>query len=342
VLILSTEDNAETTIRPRLKAAGADLSRVQLVSVKDALFSVTQDLPALKAKIESIGDVRLVIIDPLAGHLGSTDSHRNADVRGALGPLCEMAARTGVAVLAIAHLNKGGIGQGALARINGSVAFGAVARAAWLAVEDPKDEGRRLLLLVKSNLGPRASGLAYRVEGRNGQPPVIAWGEGVDLRADDALQAITEQRGSGGAASVAATWLRTQLAREGVPAEGVPAADLRERASRDGLAWRTVERASQDIGVLKSREGFGRGSFWCLPRPSEAASDSHSRQVFTPGADGANGRTGPRTGVPSPDGANGGDAGDPTARQPAEERRGRGAYLGNGKWTGDDASEEAS
>jgi RecA-family ATPase len=92
-------------------------------------FDLSRDVSALAATLADIGDVRLLVIDPISAYLGAVGSHRNAEVRALLTPLSAMAAQLGVAVVAISHLNKGG-GADALSRVTGSLAFVATARAA--------------------------------------------------------------------------------------------------------------------------------------------------------------------------------------------------------------------
>jgi RecA-family ATPase len=115
VIILSAADDAADAIVPRLEAAGADVSKVHIVSaVRDEngkgrrSFNLQRDLQLLEQKIERIGDVCLVVIDPVSSYLGKVDSHRNAELRAVLEPVGEMASRLGVAVLSVTHLSKGG------------------------------------------------------------------------------------------------------------------------------------------------------------------------------------------------------------------------------------------
>ena len=77
VIILSAEDDASDTIRPRLDAAGANVRGVHLISAvrqKDGTgrrsFNLQADLGALENEIAHIGNVRLVIIDPVSSYLG--------------------------------------------------------------------------------------------------------------------------------------------------------------------------------------------------------------------------------------------------------------------------------
>ena len=161
VIILSAEDGLADTIVPRMIAAGANRERVHVGSaVQDSgakgrrTFNMQADLLLLENKIEEIGDVRLVGIDPISSYMGGKiDTHKNTDVRGVLEAVSEMAARHHVAMLGITHFSKG-IGQKAINAFIGSIAFVAAARAAFAVMKDPDDEQLRLFLPVKNNLAP--------------------------------------------------------------------------------------------------------------------------------------------------------------------------------------------
>src|SRR5262249_24808507 len=128
-------------------------------------FNLQADLALLEKKIREIGDVALVIIDPISSYMGKTDSHKNSEVRGALEPLSEMADRLKVAVLSITHFSKAGSGNTnkALHRFIGSIALVGAPRAAFAAIEDADNEGRILFLHAKNNMAPKPQGLAYRL-----------------------------------------------------------------------------------------------------------------------------------------------------------------------------------
>src|SRR3984893_14147891 len=153
VIILNAEDGADDTVVPRLIAAGANRERVHIVSAVlqnggkgRRPCNLQVDLALLEQKIAEIGDVALVIIDPISSYMGKTDSHKNAEVRGALEPASEMAERLQVAILSITHFSKSGTGTNtkALHRFIGSIAFVGAPRAAFAVVEDADNE-RRIL-----------------------------------------------------------------------------------------------------------------------------------------------------------------------------------------------------
>jgi hypothetical protein len=263
VLFLSAEDDAADTIRPRLEAVGADLSRVHIVdgvlvgctrgaTAANRGFSLKLDVEALDSKLTALGGVAALFIDPLTAFLGDADSHKNAEVRSLLMPLNELLARHNTAVIGVSHLNKAE-GKQALMRVSGSLAFVAAARAAYLVAPDAKDNSRRLFLPMKNNLGPDASGLAFRINkatvsssaGPLETSHVVWESEPIPLTANEALRA-ENQSGSASAVDGAVDWLRDTLA-EG----SVAASNIFERATTDGIAKSTLQRASKMLGVQK-------------------------------------------------------------------------------------------
>lgn len=281
VLFVCCEDDAGDTIRPRLEAAGADLRRVHLYdwTVDQAgerrHFDVGQHVDALAALVRSIGDVHLIVIDPVSAYMGHADSHVVADVRQALTPMQAMAAELGPAVVLVSHLNKGSTAGGAMARVSGSGAFVAVARSAWLVGTDPQDDTkrRRVLLPLKNNLGDDRTGFAYRVESwRAGDIATsrVAWdSDAVTIDADDLLQrsASRGDEDAGGALADAEMFLRTELADGPKPSSWV------DKAARDaGIATASLRRARKRLGVRSRKDGGGRWHIE-LPPSSRAQDD---------------------------------------------------------------------
>jgi putative DNA primase/helicase len=283
VVILSAEDGAADTVVPRLMAAGADRERVELVStVRDAQsrrsFDLSADLALLEQKISEIGDVKLIIIDPISSYLGpKVDSHVNAAVRGVLEPVSEMAVRLRIAIVAITHPPKG-TGTTAINRFIGSIAFVAAARAAFLVTRDGDNQDRRLLLPVKNNLAPLGKGLAFWLEQRIvGEPSngilasSITWeSEPVTITADQALAAADGNSEQHSAQREAEDFLRENLS---APAT---AKEMEEHARAVGISSRTLARARKRLGVIAEKGGMDKGWTWRLPGPSDS-SDNNQR-----------------------------------------------------------------
>jgi len=270
VIIFNAEDGADDTIVPRLIAAGADIERIHIVSavlLEDGkgrrTFNLQADLALLERKIREIGDVALVIIDPISSYMGKTDSHKNSEVRGALEPLSEMAERMRVAVLSITHFSKAGSGNTnkALHRFIGSIAFVGAPRAAFAVIEDADNEGRILFLHAKNNMAPKPQGLAYRllqtIVGDNIVASYVHWEDTpVTISADQALGAA-ESTGSRTTKEEATDFLRDTLGQGEVPAE-----EVQQAARKAGITPKPLRSAREALKVKSRREGFGPGAVW--------------------------------------------------------------------------------
>lgn len=173
---ITGEDDLADTIKPRLVAAGADPSKVHVfqlarVKCKDGKlrmhpFDVARHLKQLTAFIQDIGDLVMLVIDPILAYMGAADSHNTAEVRAALLGLQTLVAERNIACVLITHLNKNEKAQSAMNRLAASGAFAAVARSLWLVAPDPSDptEERRLFVPIGGNNGKHKDGFAYRIE----------------------------------------------------------------------------------------------------------------------------------------------------------------------------------
>lgn len=256
VVLLSAEDDPEDTIRPRLEAAGADLLRVFILrSViradgKEHAFSLTEDLAKLRACITP--ETRMVIVDPLSAYMGEgIDSHRDTAVRAVLAPLAQLAADTRVAVGGVSHLNKAG--RAGIYRIQGSIAFGAAARAVWAVCKDPDDPTRCMFLPVKNNLAPQGSGLLFELKDAGGHP-VVHWGDPI---ATDA-RSVMELEAETGGRSADRPGVRKQalevLRAAGRPMKGKELAEAMGKT--EGAVWKLMERLHQADLIEHSPEGY--------------------------------------------------------------------------------------
>ena len=267
-IILSAEDAAADTICPRLEVAGADLNRVFLMRMTGGpgtklTFSLGQDLPLLAAAIERLGDVALLTIDPITAYLGEkVDTHQTAAVRAVLEPLDSFAARYRCATVGVTHPPKATQTK-AMHAFTGSLAFVAAARTAFVAVEEPETD-RRLLLAVKSNIGPQASGIAYRLTTAQTSKQIeavrVEWdGEPVDISANEAIAAAAEDRRSSGRRE-AEEFLQGYLENGPMPADQIAAA-----AEANGINERTLRRAKTRLRIVSEKSGYQGAWMWRLP-----------------------------------------------------------------------------
>jgi putative DNA primase/helicase len=262
VIFLSAEDDAADTIRPRLEAAGADLSHIFIPNNRKN-FDLKNDLDFLDDTLHKIGNVGLMIIDPITAYLGNTDSHKNAEVRALLAKLSDLASKHKTAVICVSHLNKSG-NNDALMRVMGSLAFVAAARAAFIVIQDPTDSCRRLFLPMKNNIGNDRTGFAFNIapyQLSNGiNTSKVVWAkEAVTTTVGEvmSLQQNTEERG---ALEDAKEFLSIILANG-----EVSVVTIRTEAKNAGYSWTTICRAKKELQIMANKSGFKDGWHWTLP-----------------------------------------------------------------------------
>jgi hypothetical protein len=274
VIIMSAEDDPARTIVKRLRAAGADMDKVQILESvilpdgNEALPQLRKDIKRIEDAVVRIGDCRHINIDPISAYLEGVDDHKNASLRGVLSPLKKLVEKHDLSASIVNHLNKGG-GTNGKYRVSGSIAYVGACRANFLFVRDREDPtGKRILMLDNGcNLTDEVPTLAYRIgPSESGGGPVVQWeANTVPITAEQALQAEQEDNRDQADKSErkeAGDWLAEMLSEGPVKAKEVEAA-----AKANLISVATLRRAKQDLGVKSQRDGFGPDStcYWRLP-----------------------------------------------------------------------------
>jgi putative DNA primase/helicase len=275
VVWFNAEDGERDTVLPRLIAAGADPKRIHFVngariSGENKTFSLVTDLRLLRKAIERIGNVVLVIIDPVSAYLGvgKVDGRSATDVRGVLTPLKNMAEEVHVAVIGIAHFNKKDDIKSALLRVSDSIAYVAAARHVYAVLDDPEDKNNKLFVKAKNNLARDTKALRYgmgvRKVGHDAklgvdiEAPFIVWhSQHVDISANEAMAA---------AGGHTAKREAREFLLEHLEAGPVKFDDIVDAAKQEGIAEKTLRRAKKDLGIKSCKE-HGRTDgpwFWQL------------------------------------------------------------------------------
>lgn len=272
VLIWSGEDDPADTLLPRLLAAGADRARCYFIegARRDgevAPFDPARDLRQLLAAIESIGGIKLLVIDPVVSAVAG-DSHKNTEVRRALQPLVDLATACDCAVLGITHFAKGGQGTDPTQRVVGSVAFSAVARVVMVAAKvkaDAEAKDARILARTKSNIGPDGGGFRYFLKQAEPLPGIhashVAWGKAVDGTARELLTDPEDAPDDDGEKSALETAMEflVEILKDG----SAPSKYVESEAKDAGISQRTVRRASEVLRVKKRK--MNDAWYWFKP-----------------------------------------------------------------------------
>jgi len=152
VLLLSAEEDHETTIVPRLIAAGADMERVHLHRI-ERHFTLPRDVAIIEEAVRG-WKVGLVVIDPLLSYLDDeTDAYSPKEIRRALHAL-NVVKRTAT-IVALIHFRKESA-QEVLHMITSSSAFSEVPRSVLGLGKEPDtadEDGRLVLVHLKCNVG---------------------------------------------------------------------------------------------------------------------------------------------------------------------------------------------
>ena len=276
VLIWSGEDDPADTLVPRLMAAGADRARCYFIEGarrggEVVPFDPARDLGQLLEAIEKIGGISLLVIDPVVSAV-TGDSHKNTEVRRALQPLVDLAAKCDCAVLGITHFAKGGQGTDPAQRVVGSVAFTAVARVVMVAAKvkgDEEGQDTRILARSKSNVGPDDGGFQYHLEQSEPLPGIhashIAWGKAVEGTARELL--TDPDDGPQDDASDAVELLRAELDTVRWTSCDEAAKPLKAA----GFSKKQIWAASKKVGVMRKKDGMKGGWMWRLRDATEVA-----------------------------------------------------------------------
>jgi hypothetical protein len=285
------EDSPADVLRPRLIAAGADLTRIcvaetvtrrpswiKLPPAEEYLqrtsgptdeddpplpFVLPDHLDQLGQAVRAFDAPGLVIFDPLTAVLPCAANPKAAAVDAALGALIAFARRNSIAALAVAHLTKQNSHR-PLYRVRGSVSLIAAARAVYVVSADPEDRDRRIVSALKSVYGPPPAALAFRIL----PGPRLQWeppAAGILPHASDLPPDLADLSADAHSAlSEACDWLASYLL------DGPrPAAALIRDARAAGHSLRTLKRAKRLLAARSYKPPAGRGWLW--------AGDQHSR-----------------------------------------------------------------
>lgn len=266
VLYSAAEDDHGMMTRPRLEAAGANLSNITLWR-----FGLPSQINELVDAVVK-NDVDMLVIDPFNAHLTGGVSRFSDSIRRVTQPLSELAEATGVSVVITEHaLKKVAKDAHPLAAIGGnSSGLPAACRMGYIFGVDPDDDDRRVMCNVKHNICQERPALAFQVDTEvldivGEIPSLVVEGEtSFDARR---LLVVTGDGKPGrkpDKRADAAEWLASHMAVT-LGGQPVPAGQIMEDAKQVAMAAKTVRRAADDMGIIRNPPGGGRNCTWDLP-----------------------------------------------------------------------------
>ncbi len=295
---LSAEDDAGAVVKPRLVAAGADLSRCPILyATGDKLLVDGEEIHELQLPddVDQVEDwlrwirVRdavgpaVVLVDPLVAFIDTkVNTDRDHPTRRAMRPLLRLAKRYDASFLIIRHWVKDLRGRTAATAGGGSGALFNASRAALAVAIHPddrdvlgdpveKDPRRRIIAGGKSNYGGLARSLEFRlrttrihVDDLDLITARVEWLGNSEVTADELVRADDLTRGGTRQPTkldVAKGLLDGFLAFGAVSWDGVLTL-----AAQNHISEATARRARAELGLKHRVLGRGRGeaqrSYW--------------------------------------------------------------------------------
>lgn len=164
VVWIASEDSNAIDVKPRVKAAGGVDGEILVVS--EGWVQLPRDLALIDEKIAELGNVGMVIVDPVSNHMAGKNSDRDTDVRDVIAPLNQLADKRDVIVIGVRNLSEKECRGSVLAAILGGSAWVQVPRVVIAAVKDSEDPALTHVQVVGGNrLPPGTAAALVRIEG---------------------------------------------------------------------------------------------------------------------------------------------------------------------------------
>jgi hypothetical protein len=189
-VLIATEEPVEQQTLPRLKLAGADISKIKMLEgVREkgqvVPWNLADHIDKARAHFQANPQLQLFEIDPIGNYMEGRrrkremNSWNDTDVRAILGPWQKLAEELNICIVFLAHFNKGKATR-AVEKVMGSAAFTTTTRFTYLVGKPGPDylEGYgysrnqlgedRVLLSIKRNIGRDPFPIVFGVETHNG------------------------------------------------------------------------------------------------------------------------------------------------------------------------------
>ena len=270
VLYSAIEDGAGLMTRPRLEAAGADLSKV---IVPPFGFMLDEQFDELARLIDK-KSIDLVIIDPIAAHLAK-GFHHSTKIRSVTNPLKRVLEESDCAMLVVDHAIKRVGGVTDPLQIIGGTNSGlpAACRQGYVMGKHPEDPNRRVMACIKSNLQARPEALMFEIDVEEidfvPEPvPFLIYQEEEDF---DPLRLFAKSNHQGkkpklgrppAAREAASEWLTNYLLDQGKP---IKASVIYAACRKEGMTTGTLRAAASEMGVVRNPPAGGKQCTWELP-----------------------------------------------------------------------------
>lgn len=275
VLYAAAEDSWHYTIAPRMLAAGANLDLVYRIDIEEANGTLNPvnlpiDLHHLGAAAAQV-DAAALMLDPLLSVFDSTvNVFKGPEVREVLEPLRAMAEQHRLAILGLAHYNKGKYAD-SNSMIANARAFVEVSRAVLaIARDDDADDYTCVVTQTKNNLGMlEQPSLTYTIDsvtletedGEDTQIGRLRWTGEAEITADQLLTGTAGTRELSDTAQTIIEW----VTQRGTP---VTVSEVVEQF-KTTIKYETVKKSLARLARSGHLETPSRGTYQAPGKPTK-------------------------------------------------------------------------
>lgn len=272
IIILTAEDDFEYQTVPKLIAANANLQNIHLlkcvkakVSGKRKFIDLFEQLDLLETEIQNIGNVKLIIIDPISYFTGTLKDHVNTEVCNFIDSLNYLAKKYDLSIIFNKHLRKQSSHStitNAINEVAGGGAWINSPRQSWLISPHPKEQEKIVLVNLKSNVAKKGQTcLAYTIKeitipikNNTIKTTSIQWCEQtVDLNANEAMSRESFDKSK---EQICTDFILDYLDKHGDSVQK----NVIESAKSEKIAERTCERMLRKLKnekIIYPKKGFG-------------------------------------------------------------------------------------
>lgn len=255
-IYITAEDGLGDTIKRRLRACGADMTKVY--SIRDPNAEMTFDNPELEKIVREVKPA-LLVMDPMQAYIGANVEMNAANkTRPILSRLVSLAERYDMAIVLVCHLNKNEKGS-SITRVIGSMDIPGVARSTIAIGNVPNEEIQKFMSHEKSSNAPRGKTKLFHIDPDNGG--IVIDGES-SLTMDEYNVLRNSNHRKNTDIEAAKLFLLDQI-----PDGKRLASELRTLAEANGISYDTLNRARNELGIASKQDGFKGAYYWIKPTP---------------------------------------------------------------------------
>lgn len=235
ILYQTAEDGLEDTVVPRLEKFNANFDNIAAINNMSLSFNDYEDI---EASILNFG-ADVMFFDPLQAFVGKNNISSTNEMRAVLGPLAEIANRTGCAIIILFHFNKNFTAP-SIYRILGSIDIVALARSILVLSEYPEDEDSKILCPIKNNFSNSNQSLVFKITD-NG----ITWLEYCHIDVNELSQAYSTTSFKN------ACDMLTELLKD----DNIKSKEIIDIMLKAGIGFTTLKKAKKHLHVKSKKIG---------------------------------------------------------------------------------------